>query len=175
MRILWAPWRMAYIKDAGKSSECIFCRAVRGSDEDNWVVYRSQYSVAMLNIYPYNTAHVMIAPKRHIPRLELLTSEEVLDIHETLTLMIKAIEKEYSPQGYNVGINIGRIAGAGIEEHLHIHVVPRWSGDTNFMPVLAGVKVIPEDLKKTYERLRNCISTLVRSQSLSKHPQKILR
>ena len=160
MKVLWAPWRMKYIKSASKLGECIFCKAVEGSDEGNWVVYRGKYSIALLNIYPYNTAHVMIAPKRHVPRLELLTVEEIQDIHKTLSLLIKAIDKEYNPHGYNIGINIGKVAGAGIEAHLHIHIVPRWSGDTNFMPVIAGVKVIPEDLKTTYERLRNVIRAL---------------
>ncbi len=161
MRVLWAPWRMKYIKSASELGECIFCKAVEGSDEDNWVVHRGKHSIAMLNIYPYNTAHVMIAPKRHIPRPELLTVEEILDIHKTLSLLIKAIDVEYNPHGYNIGINIGKVAGAGIEAHLHIHIVPRWSGDTNFMPVIAGVKVIPEDLKITYERLRNAIRALL--------------
>ncbi len=164
MRVLWAPWRMAYIKSADKLRECIFCKAVEGSDEDNWVIYRGRYSVAMLNIYPYNTAHVMVAPKRHIPRLELLTKEEVLEMHEVLTILMRAIDMEYKPHGYNIGVNIGRIAGAGIEAHLHIHIVPRWSGDTNFMPVIAGVKVIPEDLKSTYDRLKKAIQCVLTSK-----------
>ena len=161
MKVLWAPWRMTYIRSAGKLRECIFCKAVKGRDEDNWVVYRGKYSLAVLNIYPYNTAHVMIAPKRHIPRPELLTKEEVEEIHEVLVILLRAIDSEYSPHGYNIGINVGKVAGAGIEEHLHVHIVPRWSGDTNFMPVISGVKVIPESLKTTYERLRRAISGVI--------------
>jgi len=160
--VLWAPWRMSYVV-GGEQKECIFCRAVLGSDEDNYVVLRSHHSIAMLNIYPYNTGHVMIAPKRHISRPELLTQEEVLDMHNVLSAIIKALDEEYNPHGYNIGLNIGRVAGAGVEHHLHIHVVPRWSGDTNFMPVIGRVKVIPEDLARTYERLK---SRLVKTRAI---------
>ncbi|MEM1603359.1 MAG: HIT domain-containing protein [Zestosphaera sp.] len=154
LKVLWAPWRMSYIV-RGSSEECIFCKAVKGGDEENYVVMRSEHSIAMLNIFPYNTAHVMIAPVRHVARLEQLTREEVLDLFEVLSRVIKAIDQEYSPQGYNIGVNVGRVAGAGVESHVHVHVVPRWLGDTNFMPVIAGTKVMPEDLRSTYARLRN--------------------
>jgi len=154
LKILWAPWRMSYVVK-GSSEECIFCKAVKGGDDENYVVLRSNLSIAMLNIFPYNTAHVMIAPTRHVSRIEQLTREEVLDLFETFSRVIRAIDQEYSPQGYNVGVNIGRVAGAGIESHVHIHVVPRWLGDTNFMPVIAGTKVMPEDLRNTYTRLKN--------------------
>ncbi|MEM0244032.1 MAG: HIT domain-containing protein [Zestosphaera sp.] len=154
LKVLWAPWRMSYIV-RGSSEECIFCKAVKGGDEENYVVMRSEHSIAMLNIFPYNTAHVMIAPVRHIARIEQLTREEVLDLFEVLSRVIKAIDQEYSPQGYNIGVNVGRVAGAGVESHVHVHVVPRWLGDTNFMPVIAGTKVMPEDLRSTYARLRN--------------------
>ncbi len=145
---------MSYVVK-GSSEECIFCKAVKGGDDENYVVLRSNLSIAMLNIFPYNTAHVMIAPTRHVSRIEQLTREEVLDLFETFSRVIRAIDQEYSPQGYNVGVNIGRVAGAGIESHVHIHVVPRWLGDTNFMPVIAGTKVMPEDLRNTYTRLKN--------------------
>ncbi|MEM0086038.1 MAG: HIT domain-containing protein, partial [Zestosphaera sp.] len=154
LKVLWAPWRMSYIV-RGSSEECIFCKAVKGGDEENYVVMRSEHSIAMLNIFPYNTAHVMIAPVRHVARIEQLTREEVLDLFEVLSRVIKAIDQEYSPQGYNIGVNVGRVAGAGVESHVHVHVVPRWLGDTNFMPVIAGTKVMPEDLRSTYARLRN--------------------
>jgi ATP adenylyltransferase len=161
MNVLWAPWRMTYIIKAAKEKECIFCRAANsGDDEANKVVYRSKHSIVVLNIYPYNTAHVMVAPKRHVPRPDLLSDEEVVDLHRTLILTLKAVEREYNPQGFNIGMNIGRIAGAGVEGHMHIHVVPRWLGDSNFMPVIAGTKVIPEDLAQTYRRLKASFNSL---------------
>ena len=158
LKILWAPWRMSYIVK-GALEECIFCKAARGSDDENYVVMRSGLSIAMLNIFPYNTAHVMIAPVRHIARVEHLTREEALDLFETLSSVIKAIDQEYNPQGYNIGVNVGRVAGAGVESHIHIHVVPRWLGDTNFMPVTAGTKVMPEDLYSTYTKLKSRLSS----------------
>ncbi len=161
MDVLWAPWRMTYIIKVSKEKECIFCKAVNSSDDEaNKVVYRGEHSIVVLNIYPYNTAHVMVAPKRHVPRPDLLSDEEIVDIHKTLVLTLKAIEKEYQPQGFNIGMNIGRVAGAGVEGHMHIHVVPRWLGDSNFMPVIGGTKVIPEDLGKTYRRLKEAFNSL---------------
>lgn len=154
MRILWAPWRMTYIKNASKAKTCIFCEALRMSDEEALVIFRSKHTIVMLNKFPYNTAHVMIAPKRHIPRPDLLTDEEALDLHKVLSITLRAIDNEYSPQGYNIGLNLGKVAGAGIESHMHVHIVPRWSGDTNYMPVTAGTKVIPEDLLVTFTKLK---------------------
>ena len=164
MRILWAPWRMVYIREFSKASKkgCIFCNAVKGKDEEHYVVYRSKYSIAMLNLYPYNTAHVMVAPKRHVSRPNLLSDEELLDLYKVVNLVIEALDREYKPHGYNVGMNIGKIAGAGVEAHLHVHIVPRWSGDTNFMPVIGNVKVIPEDLGETFRRVREAISSLLK-------------
>lgn len=153
-----------YIREFSKVSKrgCIFCNAVKGRDEEHYVVYRSKYSIAMLNLYPYNTAHVMVAPKRHVPRPNLLSDEELLDLYKVVNLVIEALDREYKPHGYNVGMNIGRIAGAGIEAHLHVHIVPRWSGDTNLMPVIGNVKVIPEDLGETFRRVREAISSLLK-------------
>lgn len=149
---------MEYLrKYGGGVKSCIFCDAVRGDDRSHYVVFRSRYSLAMLNIYPYNTAHVMVAPIRHVPRPDLLTEEEVMDVHRLVTLVMRAIEDEYSPHGFNIGMNIGRAAGAGIDAHMHIHIVPRWNGDTNFMPVIAGTKVVPENLGTTWERIRRAI------------------
>lgn len=163
MRILWAPWRMEYISkwSSGRGRQgCIFCTVVASErDEDGLVIARSKYSIAMLNAFPYNTAHVMVAPKRHMARLELLEEPEVVDIFKLVKAVIRAIDEEYKPEGYNIGLNIGRVAGAGIESHLHIHIVPRWSGDTNFMPVITGTKVIPEDLKVTFKRLKKRLVT----------------
>jgi ATP adenylyltransferase len=155
LNILWAPWRQSYVIQLSHSNECIFCKAVNGSDEENYVIYRTSYTIALLNRYPYNNAHVMIAPKRHVPSTELLTNEELVDLMNTLNKILNAVRECYNPHGFNIGANIGKAAGAGIEGHIHIHIVPRWNGDTNFMPVLARTKVIPEDLKITWKKLRN--------------------
>lgn len=161
-KVLWAPWRMKYIT-AHQGKTCIFCDARNKSDEESYVVFRSSNSFAILNIYPYNTAHVMVAPYRHVNSFELLDDEELLDIMKLMKLVLKAIDNEYKPQGYNIGANLGQVAGAGIEGHLHIHIVPRWLGDTNFMPLIANVKVIPEDIKETYSRLRKSINEILKS------------
>ncbi len=159
--MLWAPWRITYVVKAGREQECIFCSAANSSDDrKHKVVYRGKHSIVILNIYPYNTAHVMVAPKRHVPRPDLLSKEEAIDLHESLIKAIKAIELEYSPHGFNVGMNLGKVAGAGIEQHMHIHVVPRWAGDTNYMPVIGGTKVIPESIEDTYERLKKAFDLL---------------
>jgi len=163
LRVLWAPWRMEYISrwsgERGKQ-ECIFCIAASSSrDEDNLVIARSEHGIAILNAFPYNTAHVMVAPRRHVPRIEMLEEYEVVDLFKLVKTVIRAIDEEYRPEGYNIGLNIGRVAGAGVESHLHIHIVPRWSGDTNFMPIIAETKVIPEDLRTTLKRLKNKLAT----------------
>jgi ATP adenylyltransferase len=111
----------------------------------------------MLNRFPYNNGHVMVAPIRHVPSVEMLSEEELLDLIKTLAKVIKAIRMCYQPHGINIGANIGKAAGAGIEGHLHIHIVPRWNGDTNFMPVIAGVKVIPEDVNVTWKKIKSCL------------------
>lgn len=165
MPVLWAPWRMTYILKSKEETGCFFCEAAESSEDDKHkVIYRSEFSIALLNIYPYNTAHVMIAPKRHVPRPDLLSEEEALDLHKALNLIIKAIEIEYQPQGFNIGMNIGKVAGAGVESHMHIHVVPRWLGDSNFMPVIGGTKVIPEDIERTYRRLKASVEKVISSQ-----------
>jgi len=121
----------------------------------------------MLNLYPYNSAHVMVAPHRHVPTPELLSDNELLDLFKTVNIVIEALRKEYNPQGFNVGMNIGRVAGAGIEGHIHVHVVPRWSGDTNFMPVIAGTKVLPEDLKTTWRRIKKAIEGVITRKAIN--------
>lgn len=155
--VIWAPWRQSYVTQMSHTNECIFCKAINGGDEENYVVYRSIHTIAILNRYPYNNAHVMVAPKRHIPSTELLTTDELIDLMTTLNTILSVVRKCYNPHGFNIGANIGRAAGAGIEGHIHIHIVPRWNGDTNFMPVLARAKVIPEDLRETWRKLRNCL------------------
>lgn len=161
MQILWTPWRKQYVATLAKQKECIFCKATDpNAYNNNYVIYRGHHSIAMLNRYPYNNGHTMIAPVRHVPSPELLSEEELLDLMKTLNLVLSAIRLCYNPDGINIGANIGKAAGAGIEGHLHIHVVPRWYGDTNFMAVIGNTKVIPESLDDTWNRLRECIDRL---------------
>ena len=153
MEHLWAPWRLEYIKSADEDAGCIFCDAVDGEDEERLVVQRGTQAIALLNKYPYSSGHFMVAPVRHIGEFGELIEEEVLELHRLASAGMVALGKLYSPQGYNVGWNLGRSAGAGVVDHVHLHVVPRWGGDTNFMPVLADVKVLPEHLQETRRRL----------------------
>lgn len=158
MRSLWAPWRLEYIVSP-PPDKCIFCeKPCERRDEENYIVYRSKHSYVILNAYPYNSGHLMVVPYRHVEWLEELASEELSDLIETLKLSVKALKEDYKPDGLNVGINVGRAAGAGVD-HLHVHVVPRWVGDTNYMPVLAETKVISEHIKEAYRRLKLAIES----------------
>ena len=150
---LWAPWRLEYITTADEEAECIFCRAARASDEDGLVVHRGETAFVLLNKFPYSSGHLMVASYRHVGEFAELTDEETLEVHRLAQRGIAALSETYAPQGYNLGWNLGRIAGAGVVDHVHLHVVPRWAGDTNFMPVLADVKVLPEHLADTRRRL----------------------
>jgi ATP adenylyltransferase len=150
---LWAPWRIKYIKKE-KASACIFCRAKKAK-EKNYVILKTRYSIAMLNIYPYNNGHIMVAPTRHIKDIAQLKEAELLDLFQTLKNTCKLLEKVLKPKGYNIGLNLSRAAGAGITGHIHIHIVPRWEGDTNFMPVIFNTKIISQSLAELYKQLRN--------------------
>ena len=155
MEHLWAPWRLEYIKSADEEGGCLFCAAAAGGDEaERLVVHRGEHAFVLLNKFPYSSGHFMVAPSRHTGDLASLEPEEVVEIHRLATDGIAALRELYAPDGFNLGWNIGRAAGAGIVDHIHLHVVPRWSGDTNFMPVLADVKVLPEHLLETARRLR---------------------
>ncbi|HEV8682196.1 MAG TPA: HIT domain-containing protein [Actinomycetota bacterium] len=157
MERLWTPWRMEYIKAAGAEDEpgCIFCDLpARDDDEKNRILARSDKAFVILNAFPYNAGHLMVAPFRHVGELEELSAEELADLDALLQRSIRALKEEYAPQGFNIGMNLGRVAGAGIPDHVHWHVVPRWNGDTNFMPVVGQTKVLPELLQETYQRLR---------------------
>jgi ATP adenylyltransferase len=156
---LWAPWRLEYIKSADEEAGCIFCAAVEGDDEERLVVHRGAQAIALLNKYPYSSGHFMVAPVRHIGEYGDLAAEEVLELHRFASAGMDALGQLYAPQGFNVGWNLGRIAGAGVIDHVHLHVVPRWAGDTNFMPVLADVKVLPEHLAETRRRLAEAWAT----------------
>ena len=155
-RPLWAPWRLEYIKQADQLEGCVFCSEAAGElvEEETLVVHRGESAIAILNKYPYSSGHLMVAPVRHVGVLAELTDAEVLEVHRLSVSGIDALGREYGPDGFNLGWNLGRVAGAGIVDHVHLHVVPRWSGDTNFMPVLAEVKVLPEHLLETRDRLR---------------------
>lgn len=150
---LWAPWRLEYVEQAGERPGCIFCEP-----EDELVVHRGSLAFLLLNRFPYSSGHLMAAPVRHVGEYGALTDDEALEIHQLAAAAIAAIDAEYKPHGYNLGWNLGRSAGAGVVDHVHLHVVPRWTGDTNFMPVLADTKVLPESLAATAERLRGRLS-----------------
>jgi ATP adenylyltransferase len=142
---LWAPWRLEYIEQADELDRCIFCEP-----EKELLVY----ALVVLNKYPYSSGHLLVAPHRHLGDFGLLSDEEALEVHRLAARGVEALRAEYAPHGHNLGWNLGRVAGAGIEDHVHLHVVPRWNGDTSFMPVLADVKVLPEALARTAARLR---------------------
>ena len=153
MERLWAPWRLEYVQTAGEQVGCVFCNAAAGDDEETLVVSRGERAFALLNRFPYASGHLMVAPYRHLDELGALDEDEALELHRLTVAAIVALAATYRPDGHNVGWNLGRVAGAGVVDHVHLHVVPRWGGDTNFMPVLAEVKVIPEHLTETRRRL----------------------
>jgi ATP adenylyltransferase len=146
---LWAPWRLEYVQHADELDRCVFCEP-----EKELLVHRGPRVLVVLNKFPYSSGHVLVAPNRHVGDFASLDDDEVRDIHRLAARAIDALRAEYAPHGFNLGWNIGRVAGAGIEDHVHQHVVPRWNGDTSFMPVLGDVKVLPEALLRTAERLR---------------------
>jgi ATP adenylyltransferase len=150
MKRLWAPWRMQFV--SGGNKECIFCVMPRKDDKSALILYRGEKSFVIMNRFPYNNGHLMVAPFRHVKELGELAEEEMAEMMRLVSMSIEALKKSIRPAAFNVGANIGRSSGAGFE-HLHMHVVPRWDGDTNFMPVLGETKVIPEYLEETYDKL----------------------
>jgi ATP adenylyltransferase len=156
-RRLWAPWRLDYIVQANEQEGCVFCAEARGElDEENTlVVQREELAFALVNKFPYASGHLMVAPLRHVGGLHELDSAEALALHRVLVEALASLSAAYRPDAFNVGWNLGEVAGGSISGHLHEHVVPRWAGDTNFMPVLADVKVLPEHLFQTRDRLRS--------------------
>ena len=153
MKQIWAPWRMEYIQ-LKKPEGCILCEAPRQDNDAVHILYRGDKNFVIMNSYPYNPGHLMIAPYRHIATLEELTDDERHEHFDIVSRSIKVLRQVFSPAGFNLGINIGKVAGAGIEDHVHTHIVPRWQGDTNFMPVISDVRVVPEALAETYKKLR---------------------
>ncbi len=156
MKRLWAPWRLEYIKNAQDNGEgCIFClKPGESRDKENLIVYRSHHCFVIMNKYPYNNGHIMVVPYLHESDFTSFSDEILLNIQHIIQLSVKALQNSMNPHGINVGINLGRSAGAGIVDHLHYHLVPRWDGDTNFMPVLTGTKVISEGLTESWEKLQ---------------------
>ena len=155
MKVLWAPWRMDYILSDEKEGGCIFCPGDnRDQDEDRLILHANSRTIVLMNRFPYINGHLLVAPVRHIPGLEGLSDQETLDLILMVRNSIDIIKREMNPEGFNVGLNLGRVAGAGVEEHLHFHIVPRWNGDTNYMTVFGEVRVIPEHIKETYRKLR---------------------
>jgi ATP adenylyltransferase len=150
---LWAPWRIKYISAKKKRTGCIFCRAGKGVSGER-VIFKTKFSIVMLNIYPYNNGHLLVAPLRHIRDISLLSPEEALDLFACLKRAKSLLNRVLKPQGYNIGFNLERPAGAGIAGHLHMHIVPRWNGDTNFMPVVSATRVISQSLDELAARLR---------------------
>jgi ATP adenylyltransferase len=150
---LWAPWRLEYVQSADEQTGCVFCRAAEGDDEEQLVVHRGERAFVLLNKFPYASGHLLVAPYRHGAGFGELDEAEALEVHRLSAQGMDALASVYRPEGYNLGWNIGRIAGAGIPDHAHMHVVPRWAGDTSFMPVLADLRVLPEHLTATRRKL----------------------
>jgi ATP adenylyltransferase len=150
---LWAPWRMAYISGT-HSGGCLLCQLPReGADRTNLILHRGPYTYVVLNLYPYNNGHLMIVPYRHGADLDQLSPDESLELLEGARRAMRVLQRAFGAEGFNLGVNLGKAAGAGISEHVHLHVVPRWVGDTNFMPVLSDTKVMPDYLESTYTKL----------------------
>jgi ATP adenylyltransferase len=159
---LWAPWRMAYIAPKTPASEgCIFCvLPAAHRDEEHYILYRGEHCFMMLNLYPYNSGHLMIAPYQHVNSIEKLDSATLAELMSQAQLALRAFHRTMQPDGFNMGINEGKVSGAGFADHMHLHIVPRWNGDTNFMPVIADVKVMPEHLANTYRHMKQALDAL---------------
>ncbi len=175
MKRMWSPWRAAYIETftnpprKKKSRKSIFLQALEANDDDKqFIVWRGKHCFVIMNRYPYNSGHMMIVPYRQVARFDELTDEELLDIMRTARKAIQALDATMRPEGFNFGANLGRASGAGINEHIHFHIVPRWNGDTNFMPVLTDTKVISEDMRATLVKLRRAFKNAGQKQPRSR-------
>ena len=152
-RQLWAPWRLEYVQAADEQEGCIFCTAAAGDDAERLVVHRGERAFVLLNRFPYSSGHLLVAPLRHVGAFEALESDEAAEIHALAADGLVALRAVYDPEGFNLGWNLGRIAGAGIVDHVHQHVVPRWGGDTNFMTVVGEVRVVPQAMSQLWDEL----------------------
>jgi ATP adenylyltransferase len=158
MKNLWAPWREDYVKNVDKLKGCFLCNCLKTKSElKNLIVYKGKHSFIVLNRYPYNNGHLMIAPFKHIGNIEDLSEDEAKEIFLLGRKIIPILKEVYNAQGFNVGLNLGRCAGAGVVDHLHLHIVPRWEGDTNYMPVVGATKIIPESIEESYKRIKSAI------------------
>ena len=162
MERLWSPWRLAYVTGTSDAQGCVFCEALASESAAPLVLFRGDTCYVILNLYPYNNGHLMVVPFCHTSGLESLDSETRLELMDLSALAVKAVKSFMRPDGFNLGMNIGRSAGAGIADHLHLHVVPRWNGDTNFMPVIGFTKVISEGLEDNYRRLREAMEKIMK-------------
>jgi ATP adenylyltransferase len=154
MKVLWAPWRMEYVTASNEKGECIFCPGGdRSRDEKRLILHVGDRSIVLMNRFPYSNGHLLVAPVRHVSAFDALTDDDKLGLITMVEKAVGILTKAMKPDGFNVGVNMGRIAGAGVEEHIHFHVVPRWSGDTNYMTVVGDVRVIPEHIQATYQKL----------------------
>ena len=159
MDYLWTPWRYRYIADASKDDRCIFCDALSANDDRKaLIVFRAKKTFIILNRFPYTSGHVMVVPYEHVADLSAADPSALSEMMQLAQRVESALEKAYHPQGYNLGMNLGRAAGAGVTGHLHLHVLPRWSGDANFMTVVSETRVEPEDLSTTYDKLREALA-----------------
>jgi len=160
MEQIWAPWRIEYIRQAEKDG-CFLCEKPKeNKDESNFILFRGESNFIILNSFPYNTGHLMVVPYRHIGRLDGLTDEEAKEHFELVKRSLRLLNQVMRPAGFNIGMNLGKVSGAGVDDHIHTHIVPRWQGDTNFMPVISNTRVVPEALAAAYKRLKDCLRTV---------------
>lgn len=158
MKHLWAPWRLQYVEHAAEAQGCIFCdKPTQQRDQDNLIIHRGERVFTMMNAFPYNSGHLMVAPYRHVADLTDLDDQEMSELMAAAAQALKILRRTSSPQGFNLGINVGEVAGAGIAEHIHLHIVPRWQGDTNYMLIMSDTRVVPEALADGYRKLRAAI------------------
>ena len=165
MERLWTPWRLVYVTGSGGSNGCVFCTAPDDEDAAPLMLFRGDTCFVILNLFPYNNGHLMVVPRRHIASLTAATSEELCEMMELTQRAEAALAESYAPHGINMGLNLGRPAGAGIVDHIHMHVVPRWNGDTNFMSVVGQTRVLPEELPQTADKLRPIFERLAHRRS----------
>jgi ATP adenylyltransferase len=165
---LWAPWRMEYIEHNLKENSgnvCIFCTRLEAANDDKYLIlHRGDNAFIIMNLYPYNNGHLMIVPNRHVGDITELDDKELLEISQLINLSVRALQQAINPDGFNIGMNLGRVAGAGIADHLHYHIVPRWNGDTNFMPVLGNTKVISQGLHECYKNLKKALANIINNK-----------
>jgi ATP adenylyltransferase len=152
---IWAPWRLRYVSNARKQDDCVFCvKPGEGDDREALIVHRGERCYVILNLYPYTSGHLMVAPFEHVGRLQDIEAEVTAEMMDLAQQAIRRMEDVYRPEGFNLGVNQGRVAGAGVEGHIHLHVVPRWAGDNNYMPVIADTRVMPQSLEESFDALQ---------------------